>query len=102
MILNSFIDMAITIANSGDITNTFHTHFDLEDFILLAAYLTWRTAEKAAERSKDSDTSFSSLLSTLQLIRTPLSAVHPQISKGDNTPPHGVRLSHLRQHFINR
>jgi len=88
MIFNSFIEMASTIKNSGDITNTFHTHSDLDDFISLAAYLTWRTAEKAAERPKDSDTSFSSLLSTLQLISTSLSAVRPQISKGDKAPPH--------------
>ena len=89
MIFNSFIEMASTIKNSGDITNTFHTHSDLDDFISLAAYLTWRTAEKAAERPKDSDTSFSSLLSTLQLISTSLSAVRPQFSKGDKAaPPH--------------
>jgi len=79
--------MASRITNSDDVTNTFHTHSDLDDFISLAAYLTWRTAEKAAERLRDSDTSFSSLLSTLELIRTSLSTVHSPKSKQDNAPP---------------
>jgi hypothetical protein len=92
MIFNSFVEMASKITNSDDIVNTFHAHPDLDDFISLAAYLTWRIAEKAAERPRDSDTSFSSLLSTLLLIRTSLSAIHSPDSKQDNVPPNSYFL----------
>ena len=85
MVFNCFIQKASTITNHETIINTFHTHTDLYDFLTLAAYLTWRTAEKAAKGSKILDASLLSIFDTLELIRTSLSAVRHPISKKDAT-----------------
>jgi len=71
-IFDSFIQTVVELNDPTIIADTFHTHSDLNDFMSLAAFLTWRTVEKMAERNNESDSSLSLLLSTLDLLKRTL------------------------------
>jgi hypothetical protein len=69
MIFRSFIETATTITDSTQTDRTFHAHSDLDDFLSLAAYLTWRTVEKAIDRNtSDGDSGLVTLSSSLDIM----------------------------------
>ncbi|KAF9472404.1 hypothetical protein BDN70DRAFT_844557 [Pholiota conissans] len=72
ILFRSFVKTASSITTSNSIHRTFHTHSDLDDFISLAAYLTWRTVEKAIARNPDGDSSLETLSSSLEIMRKAL------------------------------
>jgi hypothetical protein len=73
MIFRSFIETATTITDHTQTNRTFHAHSDLDDFLSLAAYLTWRTVEKAIDRNTpDGDSGLVTLSSSLEIMRSAL------------------------------
>ncbi|PPQ94931.1 hypothetical protein CVT25_004417 [Psilocybe cyanescens] len=72
MIFDSFVRTTVKTKNVDDILNTFHTHSDLDDFISLAAYLTWRTTQTHIGCDKKRDGGLKLLLSALNRMSSAL------------------------------